>query len=166
MTSRISTRASSTGPRALPFAPAGRSERPGRSRSGRAPPRRFGVLRLRPALRPCGELASIVAAIPAVRAALLDYQRRFAAHPAGAVLDGRDIGTVVCPEARVKLFVTASPEVRATRRHRELIAQGRTVDYAAVLDDILRRDERDAQRAVAPCGRPRARACSTPRIWI
>ncbi len=97
-----------------------------------------------------GELASIVAAIPAVRAALLDYQRRFAAHPAGAVLDGRDIGTVVCPEARVKLFVTASPEVRATRRHRELIAQGRTVDYAAVLDDILRRDERDAQRAVAP----------------
>lgn len=97
-----------------------------------------------------GELASIVAAIPAVRDALLDYQRAFAASPRGAVLDGRDIGTVVCPDAPVKLFVTASAEVRAGRRHRELQAQGRMVTFEDVLDDIRRRDERDANRAVAP----------------
>jgi cytidylate kinase len=97
-----------------------------------------------------GELASIVASIPGVRGALLDYQRAFAANPRGAVLDGRDIGTVVCPDAPVKLFVTASAQVRAGRRHRELEAQGRMVTFEDVLEDIRRRDERDATRAVAP----------------
>jgi len=97
-----------------------------------------------------GELASIVAAIPGVRAALLDYQRAFAAQPGGAVLDGRDIGTVVCPAATVKLFVTASPDVRAGRRHRELEAQGRMLAFDDVLADIRSRDERDTARAVAP----------------
>jgi cytidylate kinase len=97
-----------------------------------------------------GELASIVAAIPGVRAALLDYQRAFAAQPGGAVLDGRDIGTVVCPAATVKLFVTASPDVRAGRRHRELEAQGRMMPFDDVLADIRRRDERDRARSVAP----------------
>jgi cytidylate kinase len=85
-----------------------------------------------------------------VRGALLDYQRAFAANPRGAVLDGRDIGTVVCPDAPVKLFVTASAQVRAGRRHRELEAQGRMVTFEDVLEDIRRRDERDATRAVAP----------------
>jgi len=97
-----------------------------------------------------GELASIVAAIPAVRAALLDQQRAFAARPGGAVLDGRDIGTVVCPQATVKLFVTASPQVRARRRHLELEAGGRMTPFEEVLADIRRRDARDAGRDVAP----------------
>lgn len=97
-----------------------------------------------------GEAASIVSAQPAVRAALLDWQRRFAGAPAGAVLDGRDIGTVVCPDAAVKLFVTASAEERARRRHRELDGKGETVSYEAVLADILRRDARDADRDAAP----------------
>ncbi len=91
------------------------------------------------------EGASKVAVIPGVRAALLDFQRSFAAREGGAVLDGRDIGTVVCPEADVKLFVTASMQVRAARRAREL---GLNVD--AVLDDLRRRDARDADRALAP----------------
>ncbi|TGE00302.1 (d)CMP kinase [Methylobacterium nonmethylotrophicum] len=97
-----------------------------------------------------GEAASIVSAQGAVRAALLDWQRRFAGAPAGAVLDGRDIGTVVCPDAAVKLFVTASAEERARRRHRELGGRGEPVAYEAVLADILRRDARDADRDAAP----------------
>ena len=102
--------------------------------------------------------ASKVAAIPAVRQALLEQQRRFAAHPPpgpdgkvrGAVLDGRDIGTVVCPEATVKLFVTASLEARAIRRHRELLARDGESIYARVLKDMKERDTRDASRNVAP----------------
>jgi CMP/dCMP kinase len=97
-----------------------------------------------------GEAASIVSAQGAVRAALLDWQRRFAGAPSGAVLDGRDIGTVVCPDAAVKLFVTASAEERARRRHRELDGRGEAVAYEAVLSDILRRDARDADRSAAP----------------
>jgi CMP/dCMP kinase len=97
-----------------------------------------------------GEAASIVAAHPAVRAALVDLQRGFAATPPGAVLDGRDIGTVICPDADVKLFVTASPEVRAGRRHRELAAKGEHHDLEMVLADILKRDARDSGRTDAP----------------
>lgn len=98
--------------------------------------------------------ASQVAALPGVRAALLDFQRRFAARPPdgarGAVLDGRDVGTVVCPGADAKLFVTASPEVRAERRHKELLGTGVDSIYARVLEDIRERDARDSQRAAAP----------------
>jgi len=97
-----------------------------------------------------GEAASIVSAIPGVRAALLDFQREFAAQPPGAVLDGRDIGTVVCPGADVKIYVTATPEVRAKRRAAEYRAAGRDIDEASVLADILRRDQRDSNRAAAP----------------
>src|SRR6478735_8501503 len=97
-----------------------------------------------------GEAASVVSAIPEVRAALLAFQRDFAAQPPGAVLDGRDIGTVICPDADAKIFVTAAPEVRAQRRAAEFRAAGRPVDEAAVLDDIRRRDERDMHRSAAP----------------
>jgi cytidylate kinase len=97
-----------------------------------------------------GAAASIVASIPEVRAALLDFQRSFAEQKPGAVLDGRDIGTVVCPNAHVKLFVTASPEVRAKRRQAELQAGGADVTFEAVLQDIRQRDERDKNRTVAP----------------
>jgi cytidylate kinase len=93
-----------------------------------------------------GAAASIVAVNPGVRAALLDLQRSFAARKPGAVLDGRDIGTVVCPEAEVKLFVTATPEVRARRRQIELGSHS----YDAVLAEIRARDERDSKRATAP----------------
>lgn len=105
-----------------------------------------------PALREeaTGEAASIVAANQEVRAALLQYQRDFAKRPQGAVLDGRDIGTVVCPEADVKLFVTASAEVRARRRFDELIAKGTDTTYEAVLEDLHARDARDAGRDSAP----------------
>jgi cytidylate kinase len=96
------------------------------------------------------EAASIVSAIPAVRAALLAFQRDFAAKPPGAVLDGRDIGTVICPNADVKIYVTATPEARARRRAAEYRAQGRDIDEAAVLADIRNRDERDQNRAIAP----------------
>ena len=96
------------------------------------------------------EAASKVAVIPEVRAALVDFQRAFARRAGGAVLDGRDIGTVICPEAEVKLFVTASPEVRADRRCRELQAAGHQTDYATVLADVLSRDARDAGRSSAP----------------
>jgi cytidylate kinase len=100
------------------------------------------------------QASSIVAAIPAVRAALLDRQRDFAAHPPapfrGAVLDGRDIGTAVCPGATIKLFVTASPEARAERRLRELRERGTTVIYGDVLQDMKERDARDSGRRVAP----------------
>ncbi len=104
-----------------------------------------------------GEWASIVASISEVRAALLDYQRAFAAQPGGAVLDGRDIGTVVCPAADVKIFVTASPEVRARRRFLERQAQSEAVTYETGLADIQRRDARDAGRESAPM-RPAADA--------
>ena len=97
-----------------------------------------------------GEAASVVSAIPEVRVALLAFQRDFAAQPPGAVLDGRDIGTVICPDADVKIYVTATPEVRARRRAAEYQAQGRNIDEAAVLADIIKRDERDSQRAAAP----------------
>ena len=97
-----------------------------------------------------GSAASVVSAFPQVRDALLAFQRDFAAHPAGAVLDGRDIGTVICPDAEVKIFVTATPEVRAGRRAAEYRGQGHDVDDAAVLADIRARDERDTGRAAAP----------------
>src|SRR5260370_5914863 len=97
-----------------------------------------------------GDAASIVSAIPEVRAALVAYQRTFAAGPPGAVLDGRDIGTVIAPDADVKIFVTANPRERARRRARELRAQGLAADEAEILADIERRDARDRSRAVAP----------------
>ena len=97
-----------------------------------------------------GEAASRVAAMPEVRAALLKLQQDFARSPGGAVLDGRDTGTVIAPEADVKIFVIASPEVRAVRRFRELAGRGEAVAYEQVLADIRRRDERDAERAAAP----------------
>jgi len=97
-----------------------------------------------------GEAASIVARIQSVRTALLDFQREFARRPPGAVLDGRDIGTVVCPDADVKIFVTALPEVRARRRHLERMSQGDDVTYEEILNLIRQRDARDANRANAP----------------
>ncbi len=100
--------------------------------------------------REAGERASRVAVHPQVRAALIDFQRRFASGPQGAVLDGRDIGTVICPDARVKIFVTASPEVRARRRTDELSAKGRDVSYDTILAEVRERDARDAGRAAAP----------------
>lgn len=105
-----------------------------------------------PAIRTAemGAGASIVSAHPAVRAALLDFQRNFAAKAPGAVIDGRDIGTVICPQAAAKLFVDAAPEVRAHRRWLELKSKGKPPEEAAVLADILARDERDRNRAVAP----------------
>jgi cytidylate kinase len=96
------------------------------------------------------EAASVVAAIPEVRQALMNYQREFATRPPGAVLDGRDIGTVIAPGADVKLFVVASPEVRAQRRVLELRARGETADEQEVLADLLRRDQRDSRRTAAP----------------
>ncbi|WP_102959750.1 (d)CMP kinase [Mangrovicella endophytica] len=100
--------------------------------------------------REAGELASRVAVHPSVRAALTDFQRAFAAGPEGAVLDGRDIGTVILPDAQVKIFVTASPEVRARRRTDELSAKGRAVDYERILAEVRERDARDAGRSTAP----------------
>jgi len=97
-----------------------------------------------------GSAASVVAAIPAVRAALLDFQRAFARTPPGAVVDGRDIATVVLPEAPVKLYVTASTAERARRRHEELLARGEDSIYGRVRAEIEARDARDAGRAVAP----------------
>lgn len=97
-----------------------------------------------------GEAASKVAVMPAVRRALVDKQREFAAQGAGAVLDGRDIGTVVLPDAPVKLYVTASAEVRATRRYHEILARGGTADAGEILADIRKRDERDGTRADSP----------------
>ena len=97
-----------------------------------------------------GELASRVAVHPPVRAALVQLQRDFAAHLPGAVLDGRDIGTVICPDATVKIYVTAAPEVRARRRTDELNAKGRDVQYETILGEIRDRDTRDAGRTTAP----------------
>ena len=103
--------------------------------------------------RDAGEAASRVAAHASVRAALLEAQRAFARQPGGAVLDGRDIGTVIVPDAPAKLFVTASPKARAERRRRQLEAAGERVVFEAVLADIVRRDARDAGRADAPMAR-------------
>ncbi|MES2603106.1 MAG: (d)CMP kinase [Pseudomonadota bacterium] len=97
-----------------------------------------------------GDAASVVSAIPKVRQVLINFQRQFAADPPGAVLDGRDIGTVICPDADVKIFVVADPFVRARRRTLEARARGEAADEAAVLADILKRDERDQNRATAP----------------
>ena len=97
-----------------------------------------------------GEAASVVSAIPQVRDALFALQRNFAATPPGAVLDGRDIGTVICPDADVKIFVTATPEVRARRRAAEMRVAGVAIEDREVLADILRRDERDRTRSAAP----------------
>ena len=97
-----------------------------------------------------GEAASKIAVMPAVRRALVEAQRRFAATPPGTVLDGRDIGTVVCPDATVKLYVTASPETRAKRRYDEIRASGRHADYEEILADLERRDARDTGRTDSP----------------
>jgi cytidylate kinase len=111
-------------------------------------PEKFG----HPALktRAIGEAASVVSAFPQVREALLTFQRQFAAEPPGAVLDGRDIGTVICPDADVKIFVVADPVIRARRRTLEARSRGEDADEAVVLADILKRDERDRNRPVAP----------------
>ncbi len=97
-----------------------------------------------------GSLASRVSVHDAVRKALFERQQNFAYQDGGAVLDGRDIGTVIAPDADVKLFVTASPQVRAMRRHKEMIARGRNVSEQQMLDDITARDERDSGRRAAP----------------
>lgn len=97
-----------------------------------------------------GQAASIVSAMPEVRETLLHYQHKFAASENGAVLDGRDIGTVICPDADYKFFITASLEARARRRHKELQDYGITVDFQSVYDDLVERDARDATRSVAP----------------
>ena len=97
-----------------------------------------------------GKTASIVSAHPLVRSALLQRQKRFAAQPSGAVLDGRDIGTVIVPGAEAKLFVKATPTIRAQRRHAELRARGSQTSFDRVLADIRARDERDSSRSVAP----------------
>lgn len=99
---------------------------------------------------PVSKIASAISAYPSVRAALLDRQQNFANQPGGAVLDGRDIGTIIAPDADVKLFVTATPEVRAERRVRELLERGMPGHYQDVLLDIRARDERDSHRDVAP----------------
>jgi len=96
------------------------------------------------------QAASKVAAIPEVRAALVDFQRAFARRSGGAVLDGRDIGTVICPDAEAKLFITAHPEIRAKRRFSELTARGVETSFEAVLADVHERDARDSRRATAP----------------
>ena len=114
-----------------------------------------------------GEAASLVSALPEVRAALLDFQRNFGRTPPGAVLDGRDIGTVIFPDADVKIFVTASAEVRARRRAAELEQAGKSVDEADVLADIRRRDERDTRRAAAPLkAAPEAHLLDTSHLDI
>jgi cytidylate kinase len=99
---------------------------------------------------PVSKIASAISAYPSVRSALLERQQAFAGQAGGAVLDGRDIGTVVAPQANVKLFVTASAEIRAQRRVRELVGRGMMAHYQDVLADIHARDERDSHRAVAP----------------
>ncbi len=123
-------------------------------------PDEMALLQANPAIRTenIGTYASKVSAIPQVRQALLDFQRRFASNPvksdgtpaSGAILDGRDIGTVVCPDAEIKLFLKANPEIRAQRRLKELQAKGICAIYDTILSDIKERDERDSKRAVAP----------------
>lgn len=116
--------------------------------AGELDPEKFG----NPALKTqeVGDAASVVSAIPRVREVLLNFQRRFAEDPPGAVLDGRDIGTVICPHADVKIFVVADARVRARRRTLEALGRGEVADEAAVLADIIRRDERDKNRPIAP----------------
>ncbi|WP_113180564.1 (d)CMP kinase [Agrobacterium cavarae] len=97
-----------------------------------------------------GEAASKIAVMPAVRRALVTAQRAFSLREPGTVLDGRDIGTVVCPQAPVKLYVTASPEIRARRRYDEIVAGGGTADYEAIFADVKKRDERDMGRSDSP----------------
>ncbi|PLU83511.1 cytidylate kinase [Sinorhizobium medicae] len=97
-----------------------------------------------------GEAASKIAVMPAVRRALVEAQRAFALKEPGTVLDGRDIGTVVCPDAAVKLYVTASPEVRAKRRYDEIVTGGGTADYTTIFEDVKKRDTRDMGRADSP----------------
>lgn len=97
-----------------------------------------------------GEAASKIAVMPAVRRALVTAQRAFSLREPGTVLDGRDIGTVVCPDAPVKLYVTASPEIRARRRYDEIVASGGAADYEAIFADVKKRDERDMGRADSP----------------
>lgn len=97
-----------------------------------------------------GEAASKIAVMPSVRRALVEAQQAFSQRKPGTVLDGRDIGTVVCPQAQVKFYVTASPEVRAKRRYDEIIANGDAADYQAIFDDVKKRDERDMGRADSP----------------
>ena len=111
-------------------------------------PEKFG----NPALKTqvVGEAASVVSAIPQVRQVLVNFQRQFAADPPGAVLDGRDIGTVICPDAAIKLFVTASPQARAERRYRELRESGADTIKPRVLAEMAERDRRDSERAAAP----------------
>jgi CMP/dCMP kinase len=114
-----------------------------------------------------GEAASLVSAVPEVRKAVLAFQRNFGRTPPGAVLDGRDIGTVVFPDAEVKIFVTATAEVRARRRAVELREAGNRIDEAEVLADIQRRDERDTKRAVAPLkAAPEAHLLDTTHLDI
>jgi cytidylate kinase len=113
------------------------------------------------------EAASVVAAIPEVRQALMNYQRAFATRPPGSVLDGRDIGTVIAPGADVKLFVVASPEVRAARRVKELKGRGEEANEADVLADLIRRDERDSRRTAAPLkAAPDAHLLDTTHLGI
>ena len=113
------------------------------------------------------EAASVVAAIPQVRQALMNYQRDFATRPPGAVLDGRDIGTVIAPGADVKLFVVASPEVRAARRVLRTAGARRDADEQDVLADLLRRDERDSRRTAAPLMKaPDAHLLDTTHLGI
>jgi cytidylate kinase len=113
------------------------------------------------------EAASVVAAIPQVRQALMSYQREFATKRPGAVLDGRDIGTVIAPGADVKLFVVATPEERARRRTLELRARGEETDEVEVLADLVRRDERDSRRTVAPLmAAPDAHLLDTTHLGI
>ncbi|MGF9693896.1 (d)CMP kinase [Rhizobium sp. 0TCS1.26] len=102
------------------------------------------------AVHSIGEAASRIAVMPSVRKALVEAQRAFSQRLPGTVLDGRDIGTVVCPDAAVKLYVTASPEVRAGRRFDEIVASGKAADYAAIFDEVKTRDERDMGRSDSP----------------
>jgi len=111
-------------------------------------PSKAGDVRIRSA--EIGKAASLVSVFPPVRAALLDYQRSFARREPGAVIDGRDIGTVVCPDATAKLFVDAAPDVRAHRRWLELKGYGQAPDEATILKEIRERDERDTNRAISP----------------
>jgi CMP/dCMP kinase len=111
-------------------------------------PEIFGDLALKS--QRIGDAASVVSAIPRVREALVGFQRQFAGEPPGAVLDGRDIGTVICPNADVKIFVVADSQVRAHRRTLEARARGEAADEALILADIIKRDERDRNRAAAP----------------
>jgi CMP/dCMP kinase len=125
----------------------------------------FDEARLR--TREMGEAASIVAAHPPVRDALIAAQRNFAGRPGGAVLDGRDIGTVICPHADVKIYVTANSAARAQRRALELAGRGEKADYAAILADIAKRDARDSERAAAPLkAAPDAALLDTSRLGV